>query len=78
MLFGSLSKWKNEVIKVKKGDIGFLRNHESGKLFGIFRADSDGQLNIDASAWRGRFPAQVKVAWEKQCNPLQNADPFGL
>jgi len=74
MLFGSLFKWKDEVIKVRKGDIGFLRNYQSGRLFGVFRAESDGRLNIDASAWGGRFPAQVKVGWEKRCDALQNAD----
>jgi hypothetical protein len=74
MLFGSLAKWTTEIAKVKKGDIGFLRNYEAQTLFGIFRAESDGLLNIDKDAWGGRFPAQVKVAWEKQCNPLQNAD----
>ena len=74
MLFGSLAKWTTEVAKVQKGDIGFLRNYESKKLFGVFRAESNGLLNIDKNAWGGRFPAQVKVAWVKQYAPLQNAD----
>ena len=74
MLFGSLAKWTTEVAKVERGDIGFLRNYEANTIFGIFRAESDGLLNIDKDAWGGRFPAQVKVAWEKQYNPLQNAD----
>ena len=74
MLFGSLVKWTTEVAKVQKGDIGFLRNYESDKLFGIFRAESNGLLNIDKNAWGGRFPAQVKVVWEKRYDPLQNGD----
>jgi hypothetical protein len=74
MLFGAPAKWTTEVAKVQKGDIGFLRNYESNRLFGIFRADLNGLLNIDKNAWGGRFPAQVKVVREKQCDPLQNAD----
>jgi len=73
MLFGSAPDWFDRVSQVHKGDIGFLMNIESDVLFGIFRAESDGQMNIDSAAWRGYFPAQVRVSWEKQFEPVRNA-----
>jgi len=73
MLFGSLPDWFEKVSQVRRGDTGFLLNLDSDKLYGIFRAESDGQLNIEPTAWGGRFPAQVRVMWEKQFKPVEIA-----
>ena len=30
-------------------------------MIGVFRACSEAQLHIDPKAWKGKFPAQVRV-----------------
>lgn len=47
--------------KAKKGDLLFLADFSAWTVTGIFTAKSDAQLNIDKSAWGGRFPWQIKV-----------------
>ncbi|NIR87225.1 hypothetical protein GWO13_06505 [Candidatus Bathyarchaeota archaeon] len=44
------------------GDKLFLYNIDSGNLYGIFEAASEGAENIAPRAWGGRYPAQVKVS----------------
>jgi len=73
MLFGSVKSWFDRVDQVKRGDAGFLLNLDKDVLYGIFRAETDGTLNIVPDAWGGRFPAQIRVSWEKKCAPLPNA-----
>jgi len=73
MLFGSIRSWLDKVRQVRKGDIGFLFNLNTNVLFGIFEAETDGGSTIVGDAWRGRFPAQVKVSWKKRYEPLKNA-----
>jgi len=73
MLFGSLKSWFDKVSLVRKGDIGFLLNLDKNTLYGIFRAETIGMLDIVPEAWGGRFPAQIRVSWEKQFDPLPNA-----
>lgn len=74
MLFASLPDWfDKKVSRVRRGDIGFLLNLDTDMLFGIFRAESDGQMNIDPTAFGGRYPAQVRVLWEKKYPPISNA-----
>ena len=62
-LFGDTINYWDEIKNVRRGDALFLYNIETDVLFGPFRASSDGQLNIERSAWEGRFPAQVRVEW---------------
>ena len=73
MLFGSTLAYKDEVLKIKKGDTGFLYNKDTDVLFGVFEAVSDGSLDIEPRALRGNFPAQVKVAWMKKYQPVEDA-----
>lgn len=62
MLFGTNKLYGDNVLKIRKGDLVFLININSDKLFGPFTADSDGEKNIVPEAWKGRYPYQVKVA----------------
>jgi hypothetical protein len=47
--------------KAKKGDLLFLADFSAWTVTGIFTAQTDAGLNIDKSAWGGRFPWQIKV-----------------
>jgi len=47
--------------KAKKGDLLFLADFSAWTVSGIFIAKSDAGLNIEKSAWAGRFPWQIKV-----------------
>mmetsp|Transcript_1047 Transcript_1047/g.1864 ORF Transcript_1047/g.1864 Transcript_1047/m.1864 type:complete len:1315 (+) Transcript_1047:133-4077(+) len=47
--------------KAKKGDLLFLADFSAWTVTGIFTAQTDAGLNIDKSAWSGRFPWQIKV-----------------
>ena len=50
--------------KAKKGDLLFLADFSAWTVTGIFTAKTDAGLNIDKSAWGGRFPWQIQVnAW---------------
>jgi len=72
-LFGlQKSKW-NRVSQVKKGDILFLLNYDTNRLHGVFEATSDGMMNIDAYAFEGYFPAQVRVIRKIRCPWLDEA-----
>jgi len=66
------SDW-NRVSQVKKGDTLFLLNYQSNRLHGVFEATTDGTLNIDPSAFDGRFPAQVRVTRKMRCPSLEQA-----
>jgi len=60
-LFGDKAKRLHCLEEIKPGDIGFLLNIDRDELIGVFRACSEAQLHIDAKAWKGKFPAQVRV-----------------
>lgn len=47
--------------KAKKGDLLFLADFSAWTVTGIFTAKTDAGLNIDKTAWNGRFPWQIKV-----------------
>ena len=57
-LFGSNKTWP---LEIKKGDYCLLHHLEAGTLLGIWKTASDGGRNLDARAWKGKFPYQVKV-----------------
>ena len=67
-----VSEW-NRVSLVRKGDILFLLNYQSNRLHGVFEATTDGTLNIEPSAFDGRFPAQVRVRRKMRCPSLDEA-----
>ena len=54
-LFGSNKTWP---LEVKKGDYCLLHHMEAGTLLGIWKTASDGGRNLDARAWKGKFPYQ--------------------
>jgi hypothetical protein len=58
-LFGSGKAYGASVLKIREGDILFLNDLSNNTLSGIFRASSNGALNIAPDAWRGKFPYQV-------------------
>ena len=47
--------------KAKKGDLLFLADFSAWNVTGIFIAKSDAGLNLEKSAWGGRFPWQIRV-----------------
>lgn len=63
-LFGDTASFRDLVKDVKRGDTLFLYNIESDVLFGPFTAASDGMPDLEPTAWRGRFPAQVRVDFQ--------------
>lgn len=47
MLFGSTWDYEERVLKIKKGDVGYLYNLDTHVLFGVFEAVSNGALEIE-------------------------------
>ncbi len=71
MLFGEVESKKEMVSKIRKGDFLFLYNNDTGNLFGVFIAVSDGLKDIEKDAWSGKFKWQVKVEYfRKFSQPL--------
>lgn len=72
-LFGDKAKKLQELVEVKKGDIGLLLNIDRDELIGIFRARSEAQLHIEPDAWNGRFAAQVRMESIGQLQRIKDA-----
>ncbi|KAF5196070.1 B2 protein [Thalictrum thalictroides] len=77
-LFGLPPRYRDSVRAITPGLPLFLYNYSTHQLHGIFEAASFGGTNIDPLAWEdkkcpgeSRFPAQVRVATRKICNPLE-------
>lgn len=78
-LFGLPSRYRDSVRAIRPGLPLFLYNYSTHQLHGIFEATSFGGSNIDPGAWEdskcpggeSRFPAQVRVATRKICEPLE-------
>ena len=60
-LFATEKFYGPVVIRIRKGDILFLNNIDTDVLYGAFKAVSDGGLDIEKSAFNGRYRYQVKV-----------------
>lgn len=60
-LFGDKARRIDDLDEIKPGDIGFLLNIDRDELIGVFRARTEAQLSIEPDAWKGKFPAQVRV-----------------
>ncbi|KAF3436941.1 hypothetical protein FNV43_RR19694 [Rhamnella rubrinervis] len=72
-LFGLPSSYADFVREVKTGMILFLFEYENRKLYGVFEASSDGEMNIVPHAFSStgkKFPAQVRFKTIWQCHPL--------
>lgn len=61
LLFGANKIYAPVAMRVKKGDFLFLLNLDTDVLYGVFKASSDAQMNIQKDAWNGKYPYQVKV-----------------
>jgi DNA modification methylase len=72
LLFGSSKVYGAVAMRVKKGDFLFLWNLDSDLLYGVFKAVTDGQLNMVGNAWKGKYPYQVKVEPLGKIVPLEN------
>lgn len=77
MLFGQQSNNDTTpVANIQPNDIIFL--HKTTRMYNIpnqfiegpFWAVSEGKMNIDSSAWNGRFPWQVKVEKRGETNTI--------
>ncbi|XP_028800305.1 kelch-like protein 20 [Neltuma alba] len=81
-LFGLPASHISYVKHIRPGLPLFLFNYSDRKLHGIFEAASEGKMNINPCGWsengsgRTRFPAQVRVRIQMQCQPLIE-DKFG-
>jgi len=60
-LFAADTVYAPIVVRVRKGDLLFLNNLDTNTLYGVFKAVSDGDMNIQPDAWKGKYPYQVKV-----------------
>jgi len=74
LLFGTDKVYGPVVIRIRKGDLLFLVNIDTDTLYGVFRAVSDGDFNIEPSAWNGKYPYQVKVEILGEVLKLKNAE----
>lgn len=70
-VFGLPAGRREDVEKVKKGMKLFLFDFDMKLLYGVYVATSNGQMNLEPSAFGGRFPAQVSFAIHKECLPLR-------
>jgi len=61
LLFATGRTYGPVVIRIRKGDILFLNNVDTDVLHGVFKAVSDGSLDIEEGAFNGRYRYQVKV-----------------
>ncbi|KAL9686521.1 hypothetical protein QQ045_023981 [Rhodiola kirilowii] len=75
-LFGLPASHFSYVNKIEPGLPLFLFNYSERKLYGIFEAASQGQMNINTYGWtlngaeRTNYPAQVQIRIRLQCRPL--------
>jgi len=61
LLFGTEKVYGPIVMRIREEDLLFLNNLDSNCLYGVFKAVSDGGLNIESEAWKGKYPYQVKI-----------------
>ncbi|XP_031095398.1 uncharacterized protein LOC115999681 isoform X1 [Ipomoea triloba] len=72
-VFGLPPSSANFVKNVKAGMYLFLFEYEERNLYGVFKATSDGRMNIIPQAYRSlgmSFPAQVRFCVVWRCHPL--------
>jgi hypothetical protein len=60
-LFGEVERTFDLIKGLKPGDIGFLFNMDTNSLIGPFEAVSEPGYNLEPAAWKGKYPAQIRV-----------------
>lgn len=73
MLFATNKIYEEKAFLVKKGDILFLLNIDTDKLYGLFIAETDGGENLDPEAFNGKYPFQVKVRTNGELKSITRA-----
>jgi len=61
LVFGTEKFYGPVVIRIRKGDLIFLNNITTNKIFGIFQAITNGGINLRLNAFNGKYPYQVEV-----------------
>ena len=73
LLFGSNRAYAPAVMRVKTGHYLFLIDLDSDLLYGVFKAASDAEMNIQSSVWGGKYPYQVEIKPIGRITPINNA-----
>jgi len=80
LIFGLPSAHWKYVQYIQVGMPVFLFNYTDKQLYGVFKAASDGEMNINPRGWVDpeepedvltRYPAQVRVNWHAKCRPAK-------
>lgn len=78
MLFGESDHFAPTVTTIKPGDLVYLYNVSTKRLHGEFEAVSRGAKDIDKTAWKGKFPWQVRVKRKYEYLPITKDDIEGF